>query len=164
MSLWNEQLEFAKPSFEEPVPDPGTDPTAGPLVCVQFNHEWLQYVCGCLLQLCQPPSWAITDPTALGAALVNATKLLNLFASAELCVPTENGIITLTILAGEGSVSQPIVFANTYAAPPVVVVSSNSEGIYASWSAVTTTGFTLTLACATPTPVDISCVGSWDVN
>lgn len=166
MSLWDEgQARFPpKPSFTQAVPAPSTDPGSGPLICVHFNQEWLPVVLGALLQLCQPPSWAVDDPDALNTVLGRATLLLDMFGQAELCPVTEDGIVTLTITAGNASASTTITFVQTYATAPLVDCSCDNPDLISSWSDVSTTGATLTITAATPVTESTSADVSWSTN
>jgi len=166
MSLWADGYAALEPvsSFKCGVADPGTDPTDGPLVCVHFNKEWLPLVLGSLLQLCEPVSWAITDPGTLADVLGRATELLNLFGQAGLCPVQEDGVLALTIPAGDASVSGDIVFSLTYATPPLVDCSGDNPDLIATWGDVTTFGFTLTITAATPVVTATMANVSWSTN
>src|SRR5690348_1323194 len=78
---WNQQG-----SYVQPVTPPAAHPSAAPRVCVSFNQDWLPYVLGSLLQLCQPSSWEVADETARSAALLDAQELLFQIAAAEGCM------------------------------------------------------------------------------
>lgn len=76
--------EWNQGSYQEPVPVPGVEPGAAPLVCVQFNEHWLLYVLGALFQLTQP---AIYDPTSgdVSVAQQQAQTLMAIIGSAGEC-------------------------------------------------------------------------------
>lgn len=81
------QSDFPYPvsSFPEPVLPPGSDPESYPLICVQFNATWQGYILGCLMQLCNPATWKIADRAHWDIVLDYATRLIELFAVAEIC-------------------------------------------------------------------------------
>lgn len=72
--------------FVEPVPIVGPAPSDPPLVCVQFNQQWLPYVVGALMALNQPTTWDTHDQVELGIQLQNVTELLAEVGTAGLCM------------------------------------------------------------------------------
>src|ERR1700690_310115 len=55
--MWDPEDRYARTSFVAPVNDPGTSPSDQPQVVVGINADWLPYLTGCLMQLCQPTAW-----------------------------------------------------------------------------------------------------------
>lgn len=163
MSLWEDSwAPFPpKPSFVESVSDPGTDPEEGPFVCVQFNQAWLPFVCGALLQLCQPPTWGLTNSSDPSGVLARATKLLNLFGLAGACEVTQRGIVPLTIPNGDAVVSTPITFPTPFPAIPIVIVATDNPDLVPAWSGVTPEGMTVELSAAVDVTEDTAGILSW---
>lgn len=84
--MWNPEENWAaQTSFVSPVAPPSVDPTAAPLVCVQFAAAWQPYVIGALLQLIQPAAWAVPDAATLQATLQRAQDLIEAFGTAGAC-------------------------------------------------------------------------------
>lgn len=84
--MWNPTENWqAQSSYAEHVTPPSSEPDATPLVCVQFNQNWLPYILGSLLQLTQPAAWAASSPAALQTVLDQATRLVEVFGEAALC-------------------------------------------------------------------------------
>lgn len=83
---------FATPrgSFNVPVPAPGQDPGACPLVTVTFSEAWLPYVLGALDQLVLQATWQGDDDTQT-TAQQQAMYLKSLFALAPVtsCNPPQ---------------------------------------------------------------------------
>jgi len=84
--MWDPEAWAVRPSFTEPVTDPGTAPGDDPLVCLQVNASWIPYIVGSCLQLAQPLAWTTTDSTALADLLGRVTDLINLIGTAEACM------------------------------------------------------------------------------
>lgn len=161
MSLWEEGLANAEPSFRVPIPDITSDPASGPYVSVQFNQDWLLAVCGCILQLCQPPSWAVSDPTELAAVLERATALINIFMGAEGNVVQEIGTASGTILAGTNTVLVPITFSLSHSSPPIVIVSGKDLETLAWVSDITETTCNVHMTVATNVVADTPSSLDW---
>lgn len=87
--MYNPRCTQAEPSFREPLADPGTEPLSGPLVCISVSKSWLAILAGCALQVCQPTSWAETDPVLLHDLLDRSYALFLAIALAEECVPIQ---------------------------------------------------------------------------
>jgi hypothetical protein len=84
---------FSRPSssFETPVPAPGFDPGAEPLVCVSFNQAWLPYVIGSLFQLLLNTTFDLPEGSdAFNIAQQQASTLIGRFMAAGRCVPLPN--------------------------------------------------------------------------
>lgn len=71
------------------------------------------------------------------------------------------GITGATIGAGNPDVVVTIDFLSAYVAPPVIIVSAESEQIMASYSNVTLDSFRLHLTAATPVVNDTGATASW---
>ncbi len=82
----NKASIFAGPvsSFVAPVEPPSVEPDAAPLVCLQFNADWLPYVIGGLMQLAQRTTWN-GDASAIQTALDRVQLLMSIFGTAEAC-------------------------------------------------------------------------------
>lgn len=163
MSLWVENSIAREPqaSFPAGIADPGTDPSAGPLFCAHFNQNWKPLVLGCLLQLCQPLSWAITDEAALEDVLGRATKLLNMFGEAGLCEVIETGVVSGTIASRTPYLDVDVLFAKTHTSIPTVVTGSLTDKLVVTVSAITETGCTLRLAFDTEVVSDTAVLANW---
>jgi hypothetical protein len=166
MSLWEDGRNLFPPSspFNQPAVDPGTDPTGGDLVCVEFNALWAPLVAGALGCLCQPATWGMTgsdDPTGV---LGRATELVNLFGQAVRCAVEQHGSVPLTILTGESSASAAVVFAPPFTDVPVALVSSNDGSLHAWFSNVRVDGMTVNLDAAVPVIVDTPGVVDWEAE
>lgn len=163
MSLWDAGLAaFApKPSFTQQVAPPDTDPGAGPLLCVHFNQAWRPVVMGALLQLCQPPSWAETDPAALNTVLARATELLELFGEAGLCPVMESGTLGGTVAARTPSLDISVAFSQTYGAAPVVLATSRTDKLDVAVIALSETGATFRLSFDTEVVDDTAVAANW---
>jgi hypothetical protein len=159
--VWDPDWFDPEPSFREPLTDPGTEPDAGPLVCIRVSKSWLAILAGCALQVCQPASWDITDPVALADVLNRSMDLLNLVTSAEACLVGEDGTVSITILAGDGQAGMAVTFTGTYTVAPKILVSSDSVALTASYSDVSTSGFTAHLAADVPVIADTTGTVSW---
>lgn len=72
-------------SFQQPLADPGVDPTADPLVCIRLNRAWKSYLAGAATQLLMPASWEYADDAALTTIMDRALLVLEAIAFAELC-------------------------------------------------------------------------------
>ncbi|HEV2461068.1 MAG TPA: hypothetical protein VGS80_22175 [Ktedonobacterales bacterium] len=163
MSLWDDgsALFGAQSSFPQAIPDPGTDPTAGDQVQVQFSAAWLPYVLGSLQQLTQPPTWGMTGSSDSTGVLGRATKLLNLFSEAVVVVPEQEGIATLTILAGTAQAIAVITFSPAFVSPPIVDVSCDDPNVIASWGEVTGDAMTIAATVAVVLTSDLTVEVSW---
>lgn len=73
--------QWLQSSFVSPVPVPAYYPSDAPLVCVQFNADWLPLVIGALSQLTQPAAWQGDDGTQ-DAAVQCADDLIGIFSEA----------------------------------------------------------------------------------
>ena len=71
------------------------------------------------------------------------------------------GVTGATIGAGNPEVIVTIDFLDAYEAAPVMIVSSESNQILASYSDVTLDSFALHLTAATPVVADTGVTGSW---
>lgn len=71
--------------FPDPVPVPVAGPLDEPLVCIQINREWVQYVLGCLQALVAESTWASTNPTVVRSVITEANNLIAQIASLEAC-------------------------------------------------------------------------------
>lgn len=163
MSLWEDNWVTGQPipSFRAGIADPGTDPEAAPLFCAHFNQAWKPLILGSLLQLCQPLSWAITDPAALDNVLGRATKLLNMFGEAGLCEVIEVGVVSGTIASRTPYLDVDVVFAKTHTSTPTVVTGSLTDKLVVTVSAITETGCTLRLAFDTEVVDDTTVLANW---
>lgn len=74
-------------SFLQPVTPPTTDICDAPLYCFSINQEWLPYLVGAAMQLCQPSTWATGSAADLELALRRATDLVLELGSAVSCQP-----------------------------------------------------------------------------
>jgi len=84
--LWDPESRYARSSYNEPLPDPGTDLAGGTFVCAQIPATAIPYIIGSLLQLLQPPAWAISDPTRLAEVLGQVTDLILAIGTAGPCM------------------------------------------------------------------------------
>jgi hypothetical protein len=76
--------------FPNPVALPLPDITDEPLVCVQVNAIWVQYIIGCLETLTAQSTWDSDDENAVNAVINRARNLIDIFAQLEACpVPVE---------------------------------------------------------------------------
>ena len=81
-SPWAEQ----QGSFQNPVAPPSSQPCDAPLVCFSVNQQWLPYILGALLQLCQPTTWDVSTESDLQDILARAQDLLDCVGTAVPCV------------------------------------------------------------------------------
>lgn len=63
---------------------PTTQPSDAPLVCIQVNQDWIPYMCGALMQLCQPTTWMASGGALLDVQ-TSATELIELVGTATVC-------------------------------------------------------------------------------
>ena len=84
--MWDPESRYARTSYMEPLPDPGTALNTGTNVCVQIPATAIPYILGSLLQLLQPPAWAITDPTRMSEVLGQVTDLIIAIGTAGPCM------------------------------------------------------------------------------
>jgi hypothetical protein len=152
-------------SFESGEIPPAVSPDAGTQICIgPIAQEWLGVILGALDQLRNPSTWLVPDDATMYQTLRRVDLLREIIATGDCGGVRESGKVSLTILAGTANVTDVVTFSDVYSAIPIVVCASNLEGVMATWSDVTLLGFTLTLSCATITPVDIVCEGSWGTN
>jgi hypothetical protein len=147
--------------FEEPIPDPGTDPLSAPLVCVAFNESWRPIVAGALLATLPPTAWDVSDPAALLDVEERAEQLLHAVGVAERCIMQT---VSVTIPVGEASGASVITFAVPFTTAPVVIVSCDNAALIASWESVTTDGFTARLTANVVQPADVTATISYLVG
>jgi hypothetical protein len=84
--VWDPEARYPRSSYREALPDPGTaliDPT---IICAQIPASAIPYIVGSLLQLLQPPAWAITDPTRMSEVLGQVTDLIIALGTAGACM------------------------------------------------------------------------------
>ena len=86
--MWDPESRYSRTSYAEPVTDPGTAPGDDPLICIQVNAGWVPYICGCVLQLAQPPAWT-ADAAALPDLLGRVTDLIARIGTAGECMAPE---------------------------------------------------------------------------
>ena len=84
--MWDPESRYSQTSYKEPLPDPDTDLTGGAFVCVQILATTIPYVVGALLQLLQPPAWAITDAARMSEVLGQVTDLILAIGTAGPCM------------------------------------------------------------------------------
>jgi hypothetical protein len=88
--MWiDSDFPFPVSSYVEKVEDPGTDPRAMPLVCLQINASWQPYMAGALTQLVNPATWDEPSPAALSDVLARATDLISIVALAGVCTAVQ---------------------------------------------------------------------------
>lgn len=73
----------------------------------------------------------------------------------------QSGNVETTILAGTGSITGIVLFPEPFAAAPMVLVSTQLEGLEATVSSITTTQFTLTVAAPVDVTADTTSVVDW---
>lgn len=90
--MWNPNdtgsFVFQRSSFQEPVPPPTTEICDDPLYCISVNREWVPYLVGAALQLCQPSTWLVATATDRDTAVRRATDLVAEIGTAVPCTPT----------------------------------------------------------------------------
>lgn len=84
--MWDPESRYARTSYNEPLPDPGTNLVGAAVVCAQIPATAIPYLIGSLLQLAQPPTWAITDPTRMSEVLGQVTDLIVALGTAGACM------------------------------------------------------------------------------
>lgn len=84
--MWDPESRYARTSYRESLPDPGTDLVGATMVCAQFPASAIPYITGSLLQLLQPPTWAITDPSRMSEVLGQVTDLIVALGTAGPCM------------------------------------------------------------------------------
>lgn len=84
--MWDPESRYARSSYTEALPDPGTDLVGATMVCAQLPATAIPYMIGSLLQLLQPPTWAITDPTRMAEVLGQVTDLIVALGTAGACM------------------------------------------------------------------------------
>ena len=84
--MWDPESRYARTSYREPMPDPGTDLVSATVVCAQIPATAIPYMIGALLQLLQPPAWDITDPTRMSEVLGQVTDLIVALGTAGACM------------------------------------------------------------------------------
>lgn len=135
-----------------PVLPPASDPESYPLVCVQFNATWQGYILGALMQLVNPATWKVVDRDHWLTILDYATRLIELFAVAEICttmllrfqscelqMSTDGGVTWVTVpgwMTGFPTCAREntamIVMTDGVSSPPVPIWNSDgSDWVYA---------------------------------
>lgn len=71
--------------FPAPVDLPLPDVTDAPLVCVQINAIWMQYLIGCAEALTAQSTWASDDENAVNVTIRRARNLIDILAGLEAC-------------------------------------------------------------------------------
>lgn len=84
--MWDPESRYAQTSYREALPDPGTDLIGATSVCAQIPATAIPYMIGSLLQLLQPPAWAITDATRMTEVLGQVTDLIIALGTAGACM------------------------------------------------------------------------------
>src|ERR1035437_209902 len=84
--MWDPESRYARSSYTEPLPDPGTNLVGATSVCAQIPQTAIPYIVGSLLQLLQPPAWAITDATRIAEVLGQVTDLIIALGTAGACM------------------------------------------------------------------------------
>ena len=84
--MWNPESRYARTSYREALPDPGTDLINPTVVCAQIPATAIPYIVGSLLQLLQPPAWAITDAARMSEVLGQVTDLILAIGTAGACM------------------------------------------------------------------------------
>lgn len=158
-SYLQEEYPGTQSSFRCPVPAPTVDPDVGPFVCWQVPTAYVQVVLGALFQLQQPFAWRAIDDDARRLTLNRMDTLISDLAAAGTCA--EAGVISVTIPMGSATGSAAVTFPTPFAAAPVVVVSCDNPDLIASWSAVSTTGFTAVLTANVNLPAEVTATVSW---
>jgi hypothetical protein len=75
----------ARPSFPRAIAAPTAAPCDPPLVCVQFNQEYVPFVAGALSQLTQRTTWLAANEDTLQGILANMTWLIEIIGTAVQC-------------------------------------------------------------------------------
>jgi len=84
--MWDPESRYSRSSYREAMPDPGTDLINPTVVCAQIPATAIPYIVGSLLQLLQPPAWAITDATRMSEVLGQVTDLIVALGTAGACM------------------------------------------------------------------------------
>jgi hypothetical protein len=84
--MWDPESRYARTSYREALPDPGTDLIGASTVCAQLPASAIPYMIGSLLQLLQPPAWAITDRARMSEVLGQVTDLIIALGTAGACM------------------------------------------------------------------------------
>jgi hypothetical protein len=84
--MWDPESRYARSSYTEALPDPGTNLVGATSVCAQIPATAIPYIVGSLLQLLQPPAWAISDPTRMAEVLGQVTDLILALGTAGACM------------------------------------------------------------------------------
>lgn len=84
--MYDPESRYARTSYREPLPDPGTDLISASVVCAQIPATAIPYMVGSLLQLLQPPAWAITDQTRMAEVLGQVTDLIIALGTVGACM------------------------------------------------------------------------------
>ena len=84
--MWDPEARYARTSYRDPLPDPGTDLVSATVVCAQIPATAIPYIVGSLLQLLQPPAWAITDQARMAEVLGQVTDLIVALGTAGACM------------------------------------------------------------------------------
>lgn len=84
--MWDpDPFSSVQPSVRRPVAPPAAGPCDPPLICVQFNQEYLPFVAGALSQWTQRESFLAATEDDLQLALANFTWLIELIGTAVQC-------------------------------------------------------------------------------
>lgn len=84
--MWDPESRYARSSYNEPLPDPGTDLVNATVVCARIPQTAIPYIVGSLLQLLQPLAWSITDATRMSEVLGQVTDLIVALGTAGACM------------------------------------------------------------------------------
>lgn len=84
--MYDPESRYSQTSYREALPDPGTDLIGATVVCAQIPATAIPYMIGSLLQLLQPPAWAITDATRMTEVLGQVTDLIIALGTAGACM------------------------------------------------------------------------------
>lgn len=158
--MWDPDAWDVRPSYVEPVADPGTAPGDYPRVCLSISAAWIPYILGALTQLAQPKAWAVAAG-ALPDLLGRVQDLIAMIGSAGSCVMTQYGRASILIPAGQASAGTPVSFRVAYAAPPIVGVASGDGKLHSWFADVTADGFTVNLDADTSVVSDTSGTVDW---
>lgn len=149
-------------SFQQPLTDPGVDPTSGPLVALLFNRTWKSLLGGAALQLLMPASWDYATESDLNTVLDEAILLFNAILAAE--TAPEYGMVSITITAGNATATAAITFPVAFPSAPVVLCSGDSGTVICSAESITSTGFTARVTSNVVLGADHSESVSWQAG
>ncbi len=71
--------------FDHPVALPLPDVTDAPLVCIQINEIWMQYLIGCAEALTAQSTWNSDDENAVNVTVRRARNLIDILSGIEAC-------------------------------------------------------------------------------